>query len=173
MRLASLAEPFDDPDWIYELKHDGWRCLVYVSEGLVRLVSRYGHYYTCFDTLAREIGCILAGREAVLDGELVCLDDEGKSQFYDLLRNRATLCIAVFDLLWLDGARICGNAHSSNAWLRCANCCRPSLAICSTWIISSIEESLCTTKSAVSISRALWPNTNTLPIAWRADRAAG
>ena len=29
MRLASLAEPFDHPDWIYELKHDGWRCHVY------------------------------------------------------------------------------------------------------------------------------------------------
>ena len=86
IRLASLAEPFDHPDWIYELKHDGWRCLVFVSDGLVRLVSRYGHYYTRFATLAREIGHILKGREAVRDGELVCLDDEGKSQFYDLLR---------------------------------------------------------------------------------------
>ena len=70
---------------------------------MVRLVSRYEHDYTRFDTLAREIGHILKGHEAVLDGELVCLDHEGRSQFYDLLRNRATACLAVFDLLWLDG----------------------------------------------------------------------
>lgn len=79
---------------------------MYVNDGSVRLVSRYGHYYTRFDALAplaREIGYILQGQEAILDGELVCLDDEGKSQFYDLLRNRATPCLAVFDLLSLDG----------------------------------------------------------------------
>jgi len=79
MRLASLAEAFDHPDWVYELKYDGWRCLAHVTDGLVSLVSRYGHHYTRFGELAREISRILAGREAVLDGELVCLDAEGKS----------------------------------------------------------------------------------------------
>ena len=74
-----------------------------VNDGSVRLVSPYGHYYTRFNTLAREVGRLLQGNEAVLDGELVCLYAEGKSQFYDLLRNRSIACLAAFDLLWLDG----------------------------------------------------------------------
>ena len=40
MRLARLREPFSDPDWIFELKHDGFRALAYVEDGNCRLVSR-------------------------------------------------------------------------------------------------------------------------------------
>jgi hypothetical protein len=33
MRLARLREPFSDPDWIFDLKHDGFRALAYVEDG--------------------------------------------------------------------------------------------------------------------------------------------
>jgi bifunctional non-homologous end joining protein LigD len=41
--------------------------------------------------------------EAVLDGEIVCLDSNGRPQFYDLLRRRSEPVFYAFDLLWLDG----------------------------------------------------------------------
>jgi bifunctional non-homologous end joining protein LigD len=41
------------------------------------------------------------GHEAVLDGEIVCRDAEGKPQFYELLRRRGQPCFVAFDLLWL------------------------------------------------------------------------
>lgn len=41
--------------------------------------------------------------EAVLDAEIVCLDAEGRPQFYELLRRRGAPVLYVFDLLWLDG----------------------------------------------------------------------
>jgi len=40
MRLRSVKEPFDDPDYIFELKHDGFRATAYINEGECRLVSR-------------------------------------------------------------------------------------------------------------------------------------
>jgi ATP-dependent DNA ligase len=38
MRLARRSEPFDHPDWIYEIKFDGFRALAYVESGKCRLV---------------------------------------------------------------------------------------------------------------------------------------
>jgi len=43
MILARLPEPFSDPDWLFEVKHDGLRALCYVNKRSVKLVSRRGH----------------------------------------------------------------------------------------------------------------------------------
>jgi hypothetical protein len=51
MRLARLREPFSDPDWIFELKHDGFRSLAYVEDGICRLVSRNGNTFASFVAL--------------------------------------------------------------------------------------------------------------------------
>ncbi len=40
MRLQRLREPFDHPDWLFEVKHDGFRGLAYIESGTARLVSR-------------------------------------------------------------------------------------------------------------------------------------
>jgi bifunctional non-homologous end joining protein LigD len=43
-------------------------------------------------------------QDAILDGELVCLDSDGHSQFMDLMRRRRQdVCYYAFDLLWLNG----------------------------------------------------------------------
>jgi bifunctional non-homologous end joining protein LigD len=95
-------EAFDHPDYIFELKHDGFRALAYVDDNSTRLVSRRGNVYRSFpllcDAIRTELKC-----EAVLDGEIVCLDSEGRPQFYELLRRRGQPVFYVFDLLWLDG----------------------------------------------------------------------
>ena len=97
-----MREPFDHEDFIFELKMDGFRSLAYVGSDETRLVSRKGHTYKSFPdlcaTIHLDVHC-----EAVLDGEIVCLDTTGRPQFYDLLRHRSRPVFYVFDILWLKG----------------------------------------------------------------------
>ena len=100
-RLQSM--PFSDPDWLFEVKHDGFRALAYIEDGACRLVSRKGNEYRR-KRLVQLAGALSAlPHEAVLDGELVCLDDEGRTLFYDMMFNRAPPYFYAFDILWLDG----------------------------------------------------------------------
>jgi bifunctional non-homologous end joining protein LigD len=105
--LAHPAEkPFDHPDWLFELKWDGFRAVAEVDRKQVRLYSRNQL------SLAERFPAIVAslqhlGHEAVLDGEIVVLDERGDPQF-QLLQNyqnaRKGHCVYyVFDLLYLDG----------------------------------------------------------------------
>ena len=103
MPLAVLGQPFDHPDWLYEVKYDGFRALAYIEDGRTRLVSRKANTYKSFPGLCSAIADSLAVREAVLDGEIVHLDDAGKPQFISLLRRRSPQTFIAFDLLWLDG----------------------------------------------------------------------
>jgi bifunctional non-homologous end joining protein LigD len=101
MRLASIREPFDHPDWIYELKYDGFRAIAEIRPGTCRLVSRNQNVYKSFGALCSALAEI--GRDCTLDGEIVSLDDDGRPQFYDLLRHRAEAAFIAFDILELDG----------------------------------------------------------------------
>lgn len=103
MPLVSMTEPWDDPDWIFELKYDGFRSLAFIGSDRVRLMSRKRFVYRRYGDLCACIGSALSGHEAVLDGEIVCLDERGVSQFKDLLYCCRPACFAVFDLLSLDG----------------------------------------------------------------------
>src|SRR5512140_2247732 len=49
MRLFRIAKPFDHPDWIFELKYDGFRGLAYIQQGRAELVSRNGHTFRKYD----------------------------------------------------------------------------------------------------------------------------
>ncbi len=100
--LVRAADPFDHPDFLFELKHDGFRALAYIEAGHCALVSRRGNVYKTFPRLCAALAQL--GRDAVLDGELVCLDAAGKPKFYELLRRRGEPAFYAFDLLWLDGA---------------------------------------------------------------------
>jgi len=102
MPLASLHAPFDHPGWIFELKYDGFRALAYIESGQCRLVSRRGTAHKSFPKLCAAIGAAIPAH-AVLDGEIVHLDAEGKPQFYELMRRRTPQHYYAFDLLWLDG----------------------------------------------------------------------
>ena len=52
MPLLKRAAPFDDPDWIYELKMDGFRALAVIEHGRAQLLSRNGHPFASFSALA-------------------------------------------------------------------------------------------------------------------------
>jgi bifunctional non-homologous end joining protein LigD len=60
---------FEHPDWVYELKHDGFRALAYLDQGLCRLVSRRGNEMKRFEDLRASLGKELKVKNAVLDGE--------------------------------------------------------------------------------------------------------
>ena|ERR1700730_4182873 len=92
-KLARLLEPFDDKDWLFELKHDGFRSLAYLKNGQWRLVSRRRNTYKSFEVL-REALSGLKAKSAILDGEIVCLDSNGVSQFKELLYRRGTIPIS-------------------------------------------------------------------------------
>jgi bifunctional non-homologous end joining protein LigD len=105
MPLVRVSVPPSDPGWLFELKYDGFRAVAYVENGECRLVSRRNHIYKGFSLLRENISR-LAVRDAVLDGEIVCLDDEGRSQFKTLLFKRGEPVFAVFDILWLNGVDV-------------------------------------------------------------------
>src|SRR6266567_5025078 len=104
MPLLRRVAPLDGPDWIFELKYDGFRSLAVVENGRVQMLSRNGHPFASFSELGKQIASSLPNvQQAVLDGEIVCVDDSGKPQFRDLLFRRGDPCFFAFDLLTYDG----------------------------------------------------------------------
>ena len=104
--LATLTDaPFDDADWVFEDKYDGFRMVAGIEHGRVTLYSRNGKiishsYLDVAKALERVQG------DAVLDGELLALDERGVSRFQLLqnaLRHEARLLYCVFDLMFHDG----------------------------------------------------------------------
>ena len=102
LRLTRRCEAFDDPNWLFELKYDGFRAVLYIERGNVRFMSRNGKHMRRFDELAEAIAQGLEVRDAILDGELVCLDQAGRPQFNELFFRRSTPYFVAFDLLWLN-----------------------------------------------------------------------
>jgi bifunctional non-homologous end joining protein LigD len=107
LMLATLvAEPFDDPSWLFEIKWDGYRALCTVEEKSFSLISRNG-----LDMLRRfpELKALegaFASLPVVVDGEIVSLDSSGRSEFQRLQESQkkpAGLSYAAFDLLYADG----------------------------------------------------------------------
>jgi bifunctional non-homologous end joining protein LigD len=97
------ASPFDHDEWLFEIKHDGFRALAYIEDGVCKLVSRNDHdYKRCTDLMVVMPGDLKVDT-AILDGELVVLDDSGKAQFYEMMHGHAPALFAAFDLVWLNG----------------------------------------------------------------------
>src|SRR5437660_7231628 len=104
MPLLKRPLPFDDPDFLFELKYDGFRALAIVEHGRAQLLSRNGHPFAFFSALAESISDCLPNARAVIDGEICSLDRHGKPQFKNLLFRRGNPpCFFAFDLLACDG----------------------------------------------------------------------
>jgi len=103
MPLGRAREPFSHPDWLFEVKWDGFRSLVRIEHGACKLMSRNGNQFKSFSVLNEAIESELKVRSAVLDGEIVYLNADGKPQFRDLLFRRGEPRFVSFDLLWCDG----------------------------------------------------------------------
>jgi bifunctional non-homologous end joining protein LigD len=103
MPLLRASHPFDHPDWIFELKHDGFRALAIIERHHCRLVSRRGHDFWQWPQLAEELAHAVRVERAVLDGEIVCLRRDGNSDFYSLMFRREWPYFYAFDVLSLEG----------------------------------------------------------------------
>ncbi|SCY66187.1 bifunctional non-homologous end joining protein LigD [Flavobacterium anhuiense] len=105
--LASVSEkPFDDDEWIFENKYDGYRTIAVINPQQVDLFSRNELSFNAnFKPIAEELKQI--DHTVVLDGEIVVENDAGRADF-QLLQNYMKTGIGnlkyyVFDLLNLDG----------------------------------------------------------------------
>ena len=101
---AVLAElPTDDENWAYEVKWDGYRTLALVEDGSVRLQSSSQRDVTAsYPELAGLADGVHAAR-AILDGELVVMDDAGVPRFELMQRHAREVVFHVFDVLHLEG----------------------------------------------------------------------
>jgi len=117
MLAESTEKPFDDKGWLFEIKWDGYRAIAFIEGGKVRLVSRNQNELTGRYPELKNMPEYVKAKTAILDGEVVALDDEGRASF-SLMQQRtgfrpgghriaAKADIAVlyyaFDLIYLDG----------------------------------------------------------------------
>jgi bifunctional non-homologous end joining protein LigD len=111
MAAASVKEPFDSPDWIFEPKLDGYRAITVIdSTGKAQLWSRnHLPLEPKFPAIQDAINQLKL-RSTILDGEIVALDKDGVPRFQLLQRWQkrptAPVVLCLFDLLWSDGRDI-------------------------------------------------------------------
>jgi bifunctional non-homologous end joining protein LigD len=114
--LASLGtKPFSDPQWLFEIKWDGVRTLAWVRRGKVDLKSRARRDVTPQYPELKDLAEHLDAGEALLDGEIVSLDAQGRSSFARIQQRmnvakptekqvqQTPVVYYLFDLLWCDG----------------------------------------------------------------------
>jgi len=117
MLATAVTKPFNDPAWLFEIKWDGYRAIAFVQNKAVRLVSRNQNDLTSQYSELAIIPAQLKAATAVLDGEIVALDEQGRPSFSQMQqrtgftspKKRAArkpeipILYYAFDLLYLDG----------------------------------------------------------------------
>ena len=104
MNCTLIKEIFNDSNWIYEVKFDGYRIVSFINNSKVRLQSRGGLDYTDrYEMIAEELKKLRL--KVVLDGEIVVLDKKGKISFDALQKYQPgnPIIYYVFDVLWANG----------------------------------------------------------------------
>jgi len=117
MLATPTAKAFDNPDWLFEIKWDGYRAVAFIEDGGVRLVSRSQNDLTAQFSELGTLPQFVKAERAILDGEIVALDEEGRPSF-SLMQQRTgfqpgkrrlprregvPVVYYAFDLLYLDG----------------------------------------------------------------------
>jgi bifunctional non-homologous end joining protein LigD len=107
MKAVSGVLPTETEGWAYEIKWDGFRSLAVIDGETVTVYSSNGIDVTAKRSELAGLWRGLHGRQAVLDGELVALDDQGRPRF-QLLGGDTPVTYVLFDLLELDGKDLTG-----------------------------------------------------------------
>jgi bifunctional non-homologous end joining protein LigD len=118
MLAESVEKAFDGADWLFEIKWDGYRAIAFIDGGKVRLVSRNQNDLTPRYPELKDMAKLVPAKTAILDGEVVALDADGKASF-SLMQQRTgfrpggrravgnadvPVLYYAFDLLYLDGS---------------------------------------------------------------------
>ena len=111
MLAKETDAPFDDKNWLFEIKWDGYRAIAEIKNGTVELYSRNGiSFNNAYPVVYNKLKKLK--HNVVLDGEIVVINEEGKSDFQKLQHyednTRFPVCYYVFDLLFLDGHKTTG-----------------------------------------------------------------
>jgi bifunctional non-homologous end joining protein LigD len=97
--LATLLErPFSDPNWLFEIKWDGARTLAWIEDGKLRLCSRAANEVTPQYPELASLPEHISARRALVDGEIVVLDEKGRSEF-ELMQQRMNVARPTPDLI--------------------------------------------------------------------------
>jgi bifunctional non-homologous end joining protein LigD len=117
MLAESISEPFDSPDWLFEIKWDGYRAVAFIEKGKVRLVSRNQNELTARYPELKDMAGFVKASNAIIDGEVVAIDEHGKPSF-SLMQQRTgfrpggkraptnadvPVLYYAFDLIYADG----------------------------------------------------------------------
>jgi bifunctional non-homologous end joining protein LigD len=117
MLAESISEPFDSPDWLFEIKWDGYRAVAFIEKGKVRLVSRNQNELTARYPELKDMAGFVKASNAIIDGEGVAIDEHGKPSF-SLMQQRTgfrpggkraptnadvPVLYYAFDLIYADG----------------------------------------------------------------------
>lgn len=103
MKAAIGGLPPDDGTWAYEIKWDGYRTLAFIDDGTLRLQSSSGLDVTAAYPELRDLPAAVNAASAVLDGELVVLDANGRPSFEGIQRHEAQAAFYAFDVLSING----------------------------------------------------------------------
>jgi bifunctional non-homologous end joining protein LigD len=100
-----VQKPFSSQQWLFEPKWDGWRAMCFVRDAEVQFISRKQNSLTERFPQLKHAGEIIQAATAILDGEIVALDENGLPRFDGLRskRTRSAVVFYAFDLLYLDG----------------------------------------------------------------------
>ena len=117
MLAVSTEKPFNDKEWLFEIKWDGYRAVSFIENGKVRLVSRNQNDLSAQFSELQSLPSHVKAARAILDGEVVALDEEGRASF-SLMQQRTgfrkygqrvaaqggiPIVYYVFDLIYVDG----------------------------------------------------------------------
>ena len=106
-----VQKPFSDPGWLFEPKWDGWRTMCFLRDGKAHLVSRRRNTLSERFPELRDIANSIKATAAIIDGEIVALDENGLPRFQGLRSRRHgsySIVFYAFDLLYLDGFDLSG-----------------------------------------------------------------
>ncbi len=106
MLAQSNEKPFNNKDWVFEIKWDGYRAIADLRETAIQLYSRNGLSYSeKFSKITKALDD--QNHQMILDGEIVAYNSEGKPDFQTLQKigdnPDLAMTYQVFDLLWLNG----------------------------------------------------------------------
>jgi bifunctional non-homologous end joining protein LigD len=117
MLATSVDKPFDSPEWLFEIKWDGYRAVCFLENGKTRMVSRNQNDLTGQFPELQGLSKLVKAQTTILDGEIVALDEQGRPSFslmqqrtgirqgnrHTAARRDVPIMYYVFDLLYLEG----------------------------------------------------------------------
>jgi bifunctional non-homologous end joining protein LigD len=108
MLATKVGAPFSRQGWLFEPKWDGYRAICFLSDGQVRFVSRNQRDLSERFPELQVIAKSIKASTAIIDGEIVALDENGVQCFEQLQNHRRDCSILyfAFDLLFLDGENL-------------------------------------------------------------------